>query len=118
MEVTMKKLGFMKMAVLSAAVATGSAIAAQSAQAQSMRVVNGQAYWRGDPGPVAPDPYWVGGQYKYDPYHFLSYYGSDPEDYQEAVAADHRGADRCVWRKRVVNSDWEFHHPYIRVCRQ
>jgi len=94
-----------------------AAVDVSSAQAQSMRTVQGQSYWRGDPGPVAPDSYWSGGQYKYDANHYLSYYGSDPQGYSEVVYADHAGTARCVWRKRVLNSNWEYHHPYVKVCR-
>jgi hypothetical protein len=105
------------LAAASVAALAGAAVVDSSARAQSMRTVQGQSYWRGDPGPVAPDSFWSGGQYKYDPKHFLSYYGSDPQDYSEVVYSDHAGASRCVWRKRVVNTNWEFRHPYLRVCR-
>jgi hypothetical protein len=100
-----------------AALAVAIFAAPPAAQAQSMRTVNGQSYWRGDPGPVAPDAYWSGGQYKVDPHHYLSYYGSDPQNFSETVFAEHAGPERCVWRKRVVNGNWEFRHPYLRVCR-
>lgn len=91
--------------------------ASAPAQAQSMRTINGQAFWRGDPGPVAPGAFWDGGEYKYDPHHYLGYWSSDPADYVDVVYADHAGKERCVWRKRVVNSDWEHMHPYLKVCR-
>ncbi len=104
-------------AATAAALAVAAFAAAPIAKAQSIRTVNGQSYWTGDPGPVAPDAYWSGGQYKYDPHHYLSYYGREPQDFSEVVYADHAGNARCVWRKRVVNSNWEFHHPYLRVCR-
>ncbi len=114
----MKRFGGIKLAVLSAAVLTGAALAAtQPALAQSMRVVNGQAYWRGDPGQVSPGAFWTGGEYKNDPNHYLGYWSTDPADYTDVVYADHSGGARCVWRKRVVNSDWEFHHPFVKVCR-
>lgn len=105
--------GFARIAVVAAA---ASVAALHPAAAQSMRVVNGQSYWTGDPGPVDPGAFWDGGQYKYDPNHYLSYYGRDPQDYVMRVYAHHSGAPGCVWRKRVVNSNWEFRHPYIQVC--
>ena len=113
----MKRFGLKRMTALSAVLAAGALMAAPAAQAQSMRTVNGQAFWRGDPGPVAPGAYWVGGEYRYDPAHFQSYWGADPQDYTDVVYAEHSGATRCVWRKRVINSNWEFRHPYLRVCR-
>lgn len=91
--------------------------ATASARAQSMRTVDGQAYWRGDPGPVAPGAFWDGGEYKYDPHHYLGYWSQDPVDHIDVVYAEHSGKERCVWRKRVVNSDWEHMHPYLKVCR-
>ena len=114
----MKRFGQIKLAVVSAIALTGPALAAtQPALAQSMKVVNGQAYWRGDPGPITPGPFWSGGESRYDPNHYLGFWGSDPADYTDVVYADHSGSARCVWRKRVVNSNWEFHHPYVKVCR-
>ena len=109
---------FVRVAAASAAALAVATLAAPpTVQAQSMRIVNGQAYWRGDPGPVEPNAYWSGGQYKYDPHHYLSYYGREAQDFSEVVFAEHAGRARCVWRKRVENSNWEFHHPYLRVCR-
>jgi hypothetical protein len=92
-------------------------LAATPAAQAEMRTVGGQAYWTGDPGPVEPGAYWASGQYKYDPDHYLSYYGDSPQDYTMVVHANHMGAANCVWRKRVVNTDWEFRHPYLMVCR-
>jgi hypothetical protein len=106
-----------RFAAASAAAIAVAVFTAPCAQAQSTRVVNGQVYWTGDPGPVEPGSFWNGGQYRYDPHHYLSYYGTDPQDYREVVYADHAGSARCVWRKRVVNTDWELRHPYLRVCR-
>ncbi len=113
----MKRFDIVKMTALSAVFATGALMATPSAHAQSMRMVNGQAYWRGDPGPVTPGPYWDGGEFRYDPAHYQSYWGADPQDYTDVVFAEHAGPTRCVWRKRVINSIWEFRHPYLRVCR-
>ncbi|MDI9848946.1 hypothetical protein QM467_12855 [Rhodoblastus sp. 17X3] len=101
-----------KLAVIAAAASLGALHPA----AAGMKVVDGQAYWTGDPGPVNPGAFYEGGQYKYDPRHYLSWYGSSPQDYKMMVHAAHSGNSRCVWRKRVINSNWEFHHPYIMVC--
>ena len=83
----------------------------------AMRMVNGQAYWSGDPGPIDPGAYWNSGQRYADPHHYMSWYGKDPQDYTMTVYAPHAGANRCVWLARVINTYWEFSHPYIRVCR-
>ena len=80
-------------------------------------MVDGQAYWSGDPGPIDPGAYWTSGQRYADPHHYMSWYGKDPQDYTMTVYAPHAGASRCVWRARVINTYWEFAHPYIRVCR-
>jgi len=87
------------------------------ARAQSMRTVDGQAFWRGDPGSIDPGPFWDGGEHRYDPNHYLGYWSSDPSDYVDVVYADHSGSARCVFRKRVVNSNYEYMHPYLKVCR-
>jgi hypothetical protein len=113
-----RRFGVAKVAAVSTAVLAVAAVAAiQPAKAQSMRTVNGQSYWRGDPGPVDPGSFWDSGEYKYDPHHYLGYWATDPADYTDVVYADHSGAARCVWRKRVVNSNWEYQHPYMKVCR-
>lgn len=101
---------------IAAVAAAASFVTLSPAMAQHVRTVQGQSYWSGDPGPVSPGAYWEGGQYKYDPNHYLSDYGRDPQDFVMTVNAPHSGPRGCVWRKRVVNSNWEFHHPYIRVC--
>jgi hypothetical protein len=105
--------GFATVAVAAAAV---SLVTLSPAMAQHVRYAQGQAYWSGDPGPIDPGSFWEGGQYKYDPNHYLSYYGREPQDFLPVVYARHSGPRGCVWRKRVVNSNWEFHHPYIKVC--
>ncbi len=111
------RLGIAKSAAVSAAMLAVTALAATPVQAQSMRMVNGQAYWRGDPGPIDPGAFWNGGEYRYDPHHYLGYWSQDPADYTDVIYADHAGPARCVWRKRVVNSNWEYMHPYVKVCR-
>jgi hypothetical protein len=85
--------------------------------AAGIRTVQGQTFWTGDPGPVDPGNFYSSGQAQADPHHYLSYYGGDPQDYKMVIYAEHTGAARCVWRKRVVNSNWEFRHPYLMVCR-
>ncbi len=95
------------------AATTGVVASAQAA----MRFVDGQAYWGGDPGPVAPGAFYESGQAKFDPHHYMSWYGDEPQDFKMVVYAAHSGSARCVWRMRVVNSNWEFHHPYLMVCR-
>jgi hypothetical protein len=112
------RFGKAKAAAVSAAALAMAVFATTSpAQAQHVRTVDGQSYWTGDPGPVAPGSFWADGEYKYDPNHFLAYWAEDPQDYADVVHADHEGAARCVWRKRVVNSDWEYEHPYLRIRR-
>jgi hypothetical protein len=92
---------------------------ASSAQAARMKVVNGQAYWDEDPGPIDPGSFWTSGQYKYDPDGYLERNARDPDQYHEmTVYADHSGKARCVFRQRVANTDWEFRHAYLRVCRR
>jgi hypothetical protein len=109
----MFRLSNFAMALALAAVAALGAVPAAAA----MRIVDGQAYWSGDPGPVDPGAYWTSGQRYADPDHYMSWYGKDPQDYTMVVYAPHAGASRCVWRARVINTYWEFAHPYIRVCR-
>jgi hypothetical protein len=113
----MKRLLFTaKAAALAAALIAAPAV--PPAHAQDVRVVDGEAFWTGNPGPVAPGSFWTSGQYRYDPHHYLDFWGSDPADNHNVVFADHPGAARCVWRKRVVNSEWENLNPYLLVCRR
>ena len=111
-----RRFGIVKKAA-AAALAVAAVVVTAPAQAQSMRTVNGQSYWRGSPGPIDPGAFWDDGEYKYDPHHYLGFWGTDPADYTDVVYADHTGSVRCVWRKRVINTNWEFMHPYLRVCR-
>ena len=99
-----------------AVVAAGATLATLHPAAAGMRTVDGQSYWTGNPGPIDPGAFYDGGQYQYDPHHYLSWYGTDPQDYRMTVYAPHSGGARCVWRRRVINTDWEFRHPYIQVC--
>jgi hypothetical protein len=89
---------------------------AAPAQAQNMKIVQGQAYWDEDPGPIY-DSYWVSGQYKYDPNGYMERNWRDPEVHRMTVFANHAGNANCVFRKRVQISDWDFYHPVLRVCR-
>lgn len=111
-----RRSGSIRNAAVSAALFAVAFMTMQPAQA-GMRAVDGQAYWEGDPGPVAPGPYWTGGQHEYDRHHYNSYYGDDPQGFTMTVYAQHAGKARCVWRRRVINTGWEFRHPYLRVCR-
>lgn len=83
-----------------------------------VRTVDGQSFWRGDPGPIDPGPYWTSGQYKYDPNGYLDQINRSADQLHDmTVYADHSGKERCVFRKRVIIDNWEYHHPVIRVCR-
>lgn len=114
-----QEFGFIKTTALSAAVLAIAAVAAApSARAQNVRIVDGQAYWTGNPGLVDPGAFWESGEYKYDPNHYLGDWSSDQADYLDVVFADHRGRARCVWRERVVNTNWDYQHPYLKVCRR
>ncbi len=113
-----QSFGIVKAATSSAAaLVVVSFTATQPAQAQHMRTVDGQSYWQGDPGPINPGTFWEGGQYKYDPHHYSSNRSAGAMLITDVVYASHSGSARCVWRQRVVNSDWEFRHPYVQVCR-
>ncbi len=106
-------------AALSCALAAAVVLGGPPAHAAGgVRTVDGQSFWRGDPGPVDPGPYWTSGQYKYDPNGYLDRVNRWGEPiYDMTVYADHTGRARCVFRKRVVVDSWEFDHPLIRVCR-
>ncbi len=115
----MKQHSGTKIAALSiVGLALATFAAPPSAEAQAVRNVDGQAYWSGNPGAVDPGSFWDSGEYRYDPHHFLGYWSGDPADYSDVVYADHAGRARCVWRKRVTNTEWDFQHPYLRVCRR
>jgi hypothetical protein len=84
-----------------------------------MRSVQGVLYWDGDPGTIY-DPYWTNGQYKYDPDGYLLRNWRDPDQYHlmTAIGNHDGGKQNCVFRRRVVNSTWEFEHPILRICRK
>jgi len=105
-------------ALLATALLIGSPAMGQPPAPGSMMIVNGQAYWEGDPGPVQPDAYWTSDAYKYDPHNYGDRYNREPGIYTETVYADHGGKENCVWRKRVINTNWEYQHPFLRVCRK
>ena len=104
--------------LLSAGLLALTTICSAQAQAASMKIVDGQAYWDVDPGPVDPGSFWTSGQYKYDPDGYLETNRWDPGPHVFTVYADHAGKANCVFRARVVNSDWERRHLYLRVCRK
>jgi hypothetical protein len=106
----------LRLAAASVAALAAAAIA-PAAQAQSVRVVHGQAFWTGDPHVSDAGSFWSSGQYRYDPHHYLDYYGSEPANFSNVVYAEHSGRAHCVFRKRVENSNWEHQNPYLMVCR-
>ena len=86
--------------------------------AGGLKTAQGESYWDSDPGPIDPGSYWTSGQYKYDPNGYLerNRFESDMNRLM-TVYAEHSGTPRCVFRKRVMISNWDFMHPYLRVCR-
>jgi hypothetical protein len=102
--------------VIATAVLAATTFGVAPAAFAGTRTVDGQTYWTGDPGPVSPGPYYDSGQQAVDPHHYMSWYGEDPQDYKMVVHAPHSGNARCVWRKRVITTNWEFRHPFILVC--
>ncbi len=110
------KIAASSLTLLAAVVVVG---APARAAAGGMRVVDGQAYWRGDPGPIDPGPFWDSGQYKYDPNGYMDRINRSADQMHEMIVfADHSGKARCVFRKRVVVENWDYYHPYIQVCRR
>jgi hypothetical protein len=102
--------------VLASALLAATTFGAVPSALAGTMTVDGQTFWTGDPGPGAPGPYYESGQQRFDPHHYLSWYGEDPQDYKMIVHAPHSGNERCVWRKRVITTNWEFRHPFILVC--
>ncbi len=111
----------MKMAALSAAVLSGAAVlaSAQPALALDHQVtIQGQTFWTGDPGTTDPGTFFDTGQYRFNTNDYLSYEAEeDNQDFRDVVYAPHPGRARCVIRKRVVNTELEYEHPYLMVCR-
>jgi hypothetical protein len=94
----------------------GAATLASDACAQ-IRTANGVSYYDVDPGPIDPGTFWTSGQYKYDPNAYMDRTRWDIGR-PMTVFAPHAGKTNCVFRKRVVVDDWDFRHPYVRVCRR
>jgi hypothetical protein len=94
------------------------ALATLPALAQErVRVLQGTAFWEGDPGPIS-DSYWVSGLYKYDPNGYMERNPRDSDQFHlMTLFGDHAGKANCVFRRRVVISSWDFQHPHVRVCR-
>jgi hypothetical protein len=93
-------------------------LAAAPAFAGDMRTVMGETFWDSDPGPIDPGPYWTSGQFKYDPNGYLERNRFQAEQNRlMTVIGNHSGKSPCVFRKRVMNSDWDFRHAYLRLCR-
>ena len=111
----------MKVAVLAAAVLSGATAQASAQPAMAFDhvvTIQGQSFWTGDPGTADPGTFFDSGQYRFDPNNYLSYEAEENnQDFRDVVYADHSGRARCVIRKRVVNSELEFEHPYLMVCR-
>ena len=84
--------------------------------AAGMKVVDGQAYWTGDPGPVSPGAFYEGGQYKYDPAPLPELVWRHSAELQDDGARGAFGKQPLRLAQAGVNSNWEFHHPYIMVC--
>ncbi len=82
------------------------------------KTVNGVSYWDVDPGPIDPGTFWTSGQFKYDPNGYMDLNRWDLGVQVNTVYADHAGKSNCVFRKRVINTDWDSRHPYLRVCRR
>ena len=114
------RLGLFGSAFIAAIMALGLGnVSAAPANADSgkMRIVDGQAFWDEDPGPIT-EPYWTQGQYKYDPNGYLLRDRWDPEYHPMTVIGEHSGKANCVFRQRVTVTTWEFEHPILRVCRK
>jgi len=95
----------------------GAAAVAPQARAQ-VRTVDGVPYYDVDPGPIDPGTFWTSGQYKYDPNAYMDRGRWDFGVRSMTVYASHSGSSNCVFRKRVIIDDWDYRHPYIRVCRK
>lgn len=86
------------------------------ALAANIKSAQGESYWDGDPGPIT-DSYWTSGQYKYDPNGYMERYVRQGDlNRLMTVYAAHSGGGRCVFRRRVQVSDWDWRHPILRVC--
>ena len=107
----------LKRIFVSGIVLAGAALAVAPARAQQQRVISGQAFWEGDPGPIT-DSYWTSGQYKYDPNGYMERNWRDPDQlHLMTVIGNHAGKTNCVFRRRVTITTWDFQHPILRVCR-
>ena len=86
--------------------------------AGAIRTAQGESYWSGDPGPIDPGSFWTSGQYKYDRNGYMerNRFESD-QNRLMTVYDEHSGKPRCVFRQRVMITNWDFQHPYLRVCR-
>jgi hypothetical protein len=84
----------------------------------AVRTVSGESYYDVDPGPIDPGTFWTSGQYRYDPDGNMERTRWDPSPRNFTVYAGHSGRSNCVFRKRVVITDWDQRHPFLRVCRR
>ena len=109
----------MKVRFATAILAMALFAVAPAAEAARIKVADGEAYWDEDPGAIDPGPFWTSGQYKYDPNGYLDRYPRNAEQVRNmTVYADHAGKERCVFRKRLITTNWDYEHPYLRVCRR
>jgi hypothetical protein len=108
----------MKKYIIAVSLLILSALPSLAGVAGSVKTAQGESYWSGDPGPIDPGSYWTSGQYKYDPNGYMERNRFDSDQNRlMTVYAEHSGRARCVFRARVVVSNWDFNHPYLRVCR-
>jgi hypothetical protein len=108
----------MKRNIFAASLVILSALPSLPVVAGGLKTAQGESYWDSDPGPIDPGTYWTSGQYKYDPNGYMERNRWEPDQNRlMTVYAEHSGKPRCVFRKRVVISNWDFQHAYLRVCR-
>jgi hypothetical protein len=81
--------------------------------------IQGQSFWTGSLETSDPGTFFDSGQARFDPNGYLDYGEGDEDlaDQRQIIYANHPGAARCILRKRVVNTTWEFEHPYLAICR-
>lgn len=95
----------------------GANAGASPAWAAGARVVQGQAFWDEDPGPVS-DPFWTSGLYRVDPDGNMNRVWRDPMPNTPTVIGAHEGKANCVFRRRVIVSASDQLHPILRLCRK
>ena len=108
----------MKSNIIAVSLLILSASPSLAGPAGAIKTAQGERYWSGDPGPIDPGSYWTSGQYKYDPNGYMerNRFESD-QNRLMTVYAEHSVKPRCVFRQRVMITNWDLQHPYLRVCR-